>query len=221
MILAALQAKADQGKAAEMARYHKAERPYLGVSVPEIEAAVKAFRTDHPETEWRAEAHELWASNIHEAMIAAGKLLTKARTTQDQAFWEEITGWVPDFDAWAIADHACRAGERRVMADLTRLDQIESWTEATDFWARRAALVITLPLTKLTHPKPAELAARDRVLGWAAGYVDDREWFIQKAISWWLRSLSKHDPDTVRAFMKQYGERMKPFARKDALRLIV
>lgn len=85
-------------------------------------------------------------------------------------------------------------------------------------WTRRAALVITLPWTKMNHPKPVDLARRDRILGWAAGYVDDKEWFIQKAIGWWLRDLSKHDPDRTRAFVAANGERMKPFARKEALR---
>jgi hypothetical protein len=40
-------------------------------------------------------------------------------------------------------------------------------------WTRRAALVITLPWTRQNHPKAADLAIRDRVLGWAASYVDD------------------------------------------------
>ena len=35
------------------------------------------------------------------------------------------------------------------------------------------------------------------MLGWASRYADDREWFIQKAIGWWLRTLSKHNPNRV------------------------
>jgi 3-methyladenine DNA glycosylase AlkD len=37
-------------------------------------------------------------------------------------------------------------------------------------------------------------------------------------VGWWLRDLSRHDPDRVRAFVDRYGDRMKPFARKEALR---
>ena len=76
--------------------------------------------------------------------------------------------------------------------------------------------MITLPWTKQNNPKPADLEIRDRVLGWAAGYVPDRQWFIQKAIAWWLRELSKHDAPRVRAFLDQHGAAMKPFARKEA-----
>ena len=82
--------------------------------------------------------------------------------------------------------------------------------------ARRAALVITLPWTKQNHPSAGDLAIRDRVLGWAAGYADDPEWFIQKAIAWWLRDLSKHDAPRVRAFLEAHGDRLKPFARREA-----
>jgi 3-methyladenine DNA glycosylase AlkD len=85
-------------------------------------------------------------------------------------------------------------------------------------WTRRAALVSTLPWTKQNHPKPAELEARDRILGWAARLVPDHRWFIQKAVGWWLRDLSRHDPDRTRQFIATHGDSMKPFAVKEAMR---
>ena len=102
------------------------------------------------------------------------------------------------------------------MADLSRLDTVERWTQSPLMWQRRAALVITLPLTKLNFPKPDEVAARERVLGWAASYVPDRDWFIQKAIGWWLRDLSKHDAARTAQFLDEHGAGMKAFARKEA-----
>ena len=78
------------------------------------------------------------------------------------------------------------------------------------------ALVATLPFTKQNFPKDFELEIRDRVLGWAASYCDDRDWFIQKAVAWWLRDLSKHDPARTEAFLEENGARMKAFARKEA-----
>ncbi len=60
--------------------------------------------------------------------------------------------------------------------------------------------------------------ARPRVLGWAARYVPDRDWFIQKAVAWWVRDLSKHDPRAARGFLDQHGPTLKPFARKEAAR---
>jgi 3-methyladenine DNA glycosylase AlkD len=61
-----------------------------------------------------------------------------------------------------------------------------------------------------------EEAARDRILGWCAGYADDPDWFIQKAVAWWVRDLSRKDPDRARAFLEANGPRMKPWSRKEA-----
>ena len=216
--LAALRAHANAKKAEEMAAYHKAARPYLGVSNPVINDLTKDWRRSMTLDARLTAARTLWDSDIHEARIAAAKLLTQARIRPDGQVWDLITSWVPRFDAWAIADHACSAGARRLTAEPARLDEVETWTTHDNFWVRRAALVMTLPWTKSNHPTAEELAQRDRILGWAATYVTDHEWFIQKAIAWWVRSLSQHDPDRARRFLDRHGEALKPFARKDAAR---
>lgn len=215
--LEALAARAVPGKAAEMARYHKVDRPYLGAANPEIDSLTQEWRRALSLEDRLALSAALWDSNIHEGRIAAAKLLTQARIRpDDEGAWRLIASWVPSFDAWAVADHASMAGQKRLVWVPARLDEVEGWTQADHMWTRRAALVMTLPWCKQRHPKPEEQAARERILGWAAGYVTDPEWFIQKAVAWWLRDLSKRDPDRVRAFLAKHGETMKPFARREA-----
>ena len=125
-ILARLRPLADAARAGDMARYHKTDRPMLGVDNPAINAAVADWRKDRPVADWLAEAAALWASGVFEARIAAGKLLIKARMKdQDAPAWDLICSWVPEFDGWAIADHVASAGERRVMADLGRIETLE------------------------------------------------------------------------------------------------
>ncbi|RYG91817.1 DNA alkylation repair protein [Loktanella sp. IMCC34160] len=214
--LAALEQHIEPGRAEGSAAYHKVDRPYLGVTNPSINDLTKTWRQTLSVEDRVRLADELWQTNIYEARLAAAKLLTQARIRPDDAVWDLICRWVPDFDCWAIADHVCMAGMKRLVADPTRIDEVEGWTTSEHKWTRRAALVITLPWTKQNNPKPEDLAIRDRVLDWAAGYVPDRDWFIQKAIAWWLRDLSKHDPDRTRAFLAEHGAAMKPFARKEA-----
>jgi 3-methyladenine DNA glycosylase AlkD len=214
-----LQAVADPAKALDMAKYHKASRRYLGVANPDIDAMSKTWRALLSLEDRIALADGLWKSDIHEARIAAAKLLTQARIRpSDDEAWRLIQSWVPDFDAWAIADHAAIAGQKRLSFKPARLNDVEPWTRSDHMWSRRAALTFTLPWTKNRHPKPDEIAERDRILGWAASYVADPDWFIQKAVAWWLRDLSKRDPDRTRAFLEQHGAAMKPFARKEAAR---
>ncbi len=216
--LAQLEALENPAKAAEMAAYHKAHRRYLGVSNPEIDQLVDAWRAALSLDDRLALASDLWRADIHEARIAAAKLLTQARIRPDQAAWEMIVAWVPDFDAWAIADHASKAGERRLLADPSRVDTVEGWIASPHLWTRRAALVMTLPWTKQNFPKEQDLAIRARVLGWCAALAPDRDWFIQKAIAWWVRDLSKHDPKAARDFLDRHGPTLKPFAQSEAAR---
>ena len=212
----ALEALGDPERAASSAAYHKVARPYLGVTVPQITELANLWRVELDVPGRVALAAALWETNIHEARVAAAKLLTQARIAADGAVWALIASWVPTFDGWAIADHACDAGGRRLMADPSRLDEVEGWTQSPNMWQRRAALVITLPWTKQNFPKVQDIAIRERVLGWCAGYAVDKDWFIQKAVAWWLRDLSKHDAARVRLWLEAHGPNLKPWALKEA-----
>lgn len=219
--LTALEALTDPDRAASMREYHKVDRVYLGLTNPQLNDLVKESRDALDVPARVTVANGLWRTNIYEARVAAAKLLTQARLRpDDHDAWQLIAGWHRDFDSWAIADHACMAGQKRLVADPSRLERVEDWTRSDYMWTRRAALVITLPWTKQNNPNAEELATRERILGWAATYTTDPQWFIQKAVAWWLRDLGKHDPDRVHAFMDAHGAAMKPFARKEALRLL-
>ena len=214
--LADLTALADPAKAEGAAAYHKVARRYLGVSVPQITELATGWRAELDVPGRVALASALWDTDIHEARVAAAKLLTQARIAEDGAVWDLIASWVPHFDAWAIADHVCDAGGRRLMADPSRLDEVEGWTTSENMWTKRAALVMTLGWTKQNFPKEQDLEVRERVLGWCEDYTEDKGWFIQKAIAWWLRDLSKHDPKRVAAWLAEHGPYMKSWARKEA-----
>ncbi|EDZ45135.1 DNA alkylation repair enzyme superfamily [Rhodobacterales bacterium Y4I] len=218
--LAQLKAQAEPGRAEQMAAYHKQSREVLGVPNPATNELTKSWRQALTTEQRVSLADALWGTGIFEARIAAGKLLTQARIKDDEAVWDLTQSWVPDFDSWAIADHACSAIAKRLQAQPARLDTVERWTQSDHMWTRRAALVATLPWAKMNNLKPADQQARERILGWAAAYVPDRDWFIQKAIGWWLRDLSKHDAARTRAFLDAHGAQMKGFARKEAAKYL-
>ncbi len=218
--LDALRAQVEPGRAEQMIAYHKQSRTVLGVGNEVLNTLSRDWRGQLDLEARVVLAAGLWTSDIFEARILAAKLLTQARIKPDTAVWDLVQTWVPDFDSWAIADHAASAISKRLQADPARLDAVEGWTTSDHMWSRRAALVSTLPWAKLSNPKPADLDTRERILGWAATYVQDRDWFIQKAIGWWLRDLSKHDADRTRAFLAEHGGQMKAFARKEAVKYL-
>ena len=215
--IALLQAAGDPAKAADMARHHKVDRAYLGVATPAIDAMVKDWRAALNLDARLALAAGLWDSDVHECRIAAAKLLTQARIRPDDAAaWGLIAAWVPDCDGVAIADHVGIAGQKRLVADPARFDQLSAWVTSDHLWTRRAVLIFTQPWTKQNNPKPADLALRDRALGWAAVLAADPHKVIQTALVDWLAGLAKHDAACAAAFMDQHGGAMKSYAVKSA-----
>lgn len=211
-----LKARADTAKIADLAAYHKAAREYLGVANVEIDALAREWRAALDLDGRLALAAALWDSDVHEARIAAAKLLTQARIRPDDGVWDLILRWLPDLDALAIFEQVMKAGERRLTAEPARLAEVQTWLENPSAWVRRAAISMTQPWTRVRNPKPDDLARTEMILDWLSGLAEDRDWLVQNAIGVWLRDLSKHDPARVRLWLESHGERLKPFARKDA-----
>ncbi|SCZ63753.1 3-methyladenine DNA glycosylase AlkD [Epibacterium ulvae] len=218
--LAQLTVHSDPATIEQKTAYHKQERPVLGVPNPVLNDLTKDWRQTLTLEQRISLAADLWQSDIFEARICAAKVLTQARIKEDAGVWELLCSWVQDFDSWAIADHACTALQKRLIAAPDRLDTIDGWTTSDHMWRRRAALVATLPWAKMANPKADDIHQRERILDWAATYTTDRNRFIQKAVGWWLRDLSKHDAPRVTAFLEQHGSTMKAFARKEAQRYL-
>ena len=207
----------DPVKAADLARYHKVDRAYLGAQTPAIDAAVKDWRATLDLDARLVLAADLWASDVHEGRIAAAKLLTQARIRpDDSAAWDLIASWVPDCDGAAIADQVGIAGQKRLVADPARFDALDAWVTSDHLWTRRAVLLFTQPWTKQNNPKATDLALRDRALGWAATLAADPSKAIQTALVDWLASLAKHDPACAAGFIDAKGAAMKSYAVKSA-----
>jgi 3-methyladenine DNA glycosylase AlkD len=192
------------------AKYHKVERLYLGVRVPMITQIAKKFRQNADESELVSTCEQLWATNIAEARVLVGKLLEVKQFKNIDAVWSLINRIKEDFDAWAIADHLEKGAKYCILANAARLDELErDWLPHHNFWIRRACLVYTLDYAKAGRNP-------ERSLSWASRMVSDWEWFIQKAIGWWLRELSKHNPERVITFLELHRDKMKAFAVKEA-----
>lgn len=53
-------------------------------------------------------------------------------------------------------------------------------------------------------------------MDWAEKLVKEQEWFIQKAVAWHVRELSKQFPVAARKFLEKFRGDMKPFALREA-----
>lgn len=216
-----LKSHGDVQKAAEAAAWHKVDRAYLGVAPAQIDALAREWRQTL-DLDTRLElADALWHSGIHDAMMAAAKLLEQARIRpDDSAAWEMICAWADGFSGAAVSDQAAIAGQKRLVADPSRIKALKGFVKHENLWTRRAALMMALPWAKMNNPKEGDLEIRELVLGWAADLIQDRNFFMQKAISGWIADLSRHDAERARAFVEAHGAGLKSYARKESERFL-
>lgn len=206
-----LKSLADPEKAIADQRYHKSSREHWGVSVPQCEKLAKAFAKGLKQDELLAMAEVLWMSDLFDSMTCASKMLISPQVKPSPQLWEMIKRFLRSVDGWALEDGLAHAAWKCILADKTLLNDLEEWTRHPNFWMRRAALVYTLPFAKQGMDP-------ERMLGWSSSYASDSEWFIQKAIGWWLRVLGEHNPERVIIFLKMHWGQLKSVARKEATR---
>lgn len=191
--------------------YHKSMREHWGVAAAASTAFCKTYTKELQAEALLPLAKALWETDQFDSMMCAGRILALPRVRPSPALWEMLRYFFKQVDGWALEDNLAHVAWKCILADERLLDEVELWTSHSSFWIRRAALVYTLPYAKKGENP-------ERMLGWAALYAPDPEWFIQKAIGWWLRVLGEHNPQKVIAFLDIHWESLKGVARKEATR---
>ena len=212
-LLARLSELGSPERAAQEKRYQKSSWEHWGVSLPNMDRAIRECLAGADQDTLLALCERLWREPVWDLKIVAGRVLGGKAIAPDKRVWSFVLERMPDLDGWAVADNLQGAASRCLLADPRRLDGVETWVENPHLWTRRASLVFTLPWTKPGGDP-------QRMLGWAARLLEDREWFIQKAIGWWLRSLSKTSPERVKAFLSAHDGAAKGVARREATKYL-
>ena len=193
--------------------YQKSVWQHWGVPLPQMDVAIREILKDVPAAQRLTLSRRLWREPVWDLKIVAGRLLVAPSVPPTEPLWRFVTGRMADLDGWAVADNLAPVASRCLLHDPGRLDVVEGWVQSPHLWTRRAALVFTLAWTRDGRDP-------ERMLGWASSLADDREWFIQKAIGWWLRELYKRDAPRVRRFLAEHGATLKGVARREATKYL-
>ena len=212
-LVARLQALGSSIRAEKEKAYQKSSWEHWGLSLPMMDLAIREIPKDLSPQKLISLSARLWREPVWDLKIIATRIVARDTMPVTEQLWKFVRARVPDLDGWAVADNLASVGSRCLIADPRRLDHVESWVASRRLWTRRAALVFTLPWTKDNRDP-------ERMLGWASKLADDPEWFIQKAIGWWLRELSKRNPSRVRQFLREHGAKLKTVARREALKYL-
>jgi 3-methyladenine DNA glycosylase AlkD len=98
---------------------------------------------------------------------------------------------------------------------LTRLKpKILEWIQDEDnMWIRRTAILCQLKSKTSTDPELLFDLCRRR--------MDEKEFFIQKAIGWSLREYAKTDPSAVIAFLQDEKKSLSRLSYREGSRILI
>jgi 3-methyladenine DNA glycosylase AlkD len=196
----------------------KSELPFRGLTSPELTALLRPVLAPYaPDSreEWEATVRDLWDGATHREERYAALALARHRSAR---------GWLdpaslPLFrhlgvtGAWwdlvdVVAVHLVGAALAAHRAELTPV--IRAWASDEDLWLRRTSVICQLGQRGETDVD----LLRDAI----EASVDDRSFWLRKAIGWALRDYARTDPDWVRGEVDRLGERLSGLSRREALK---
>ena len=212
-----LRAAADPSRAPQMQAYMKSAMPYLGVAVPRVRVIVRAVAKSRPPDttgDLADTALTLWReAEYREERYAATALtgVSAARRLQTTALLPVYREMITSGAWWDHVDEVShRVGALLVAFPDEVAPVVAGWAHDDDRWLRRSSVICQVGLKGTTDTR--------LLTGPMIANLDDRDFFLRKAIGWALREYAKTDPDWVRAFVAEHGDRLSPLSRREALK---
>lgn len=216
---AALRGEADPERAVGQQRYMKSAMPFLGLTSPGRRATVRPILADpalrcESRGEWERAIGHLWdEAEYREERYAALDLLRHRtyRTWRDPDLMPLVEHLVVTGAWWDLVDELSN-----VVGEVLLIDpegeglRMREWAERDDLWLRRSAII-----SQLRHKDRTDTDLLEHVI---EVNLDDREFFIRKAIGWALRQYARTDPVWVQSFVDRHTLRLSGLSRREALK---
>lgn len=209
-----LLAAADPDRAPAMQAYMKGVGPFLGVSGPDRDAALRdalvaTGRPDHDDLVAAVEA--LWARPEREYRYVGCRLLRRYGKVLEPADLGLLERCLTTDPWWDTVDELAQ----HPVGDLVRRHPelgavMDTWIDADNLWLARTAIL------HQNRWKDATDAAR--LFRHCARRAGDADFFLRKAIGWALRVYADTDPDAVDSFVTAHEHELSALSIKEARR---
>jgi 3-methyladenine DNA glycosylase AlkD len=204
----------DPERAAQEKRYLKSPFQFYGVAVPKIRAVARQFRRENrgiaKEALWEL-CRALWRSGFHEERALAMFLLQEYRALLDYTDMPSLEEMLRGSVNWdQVDDISAHLVGAVLLKDERVFEYLKTWSKDPSFWMRRAALLSQLlPFREGKGDKQLFYSFADEML-------EEKEFFIRKAIGWVLRELARVEPDEVFRFVVENRARMSGITFREA-----
>ena len=205
-------------RAAGEKAYLKSSLRFHGVTVPEIRSAAGAFARAHPDLDragLRALVEGLFATEFHDLRSTAIGILERKVALLGIRDLPWLAGLARRSGNWAHVDWLATKVVGPVIASAGARERariLESWSKDRDMWVRRTALLAQHDELRAGR---GDFALFEAI---AAPMLDEREFFIRKAIGWVLREVSKKRPELTFGFLLRHRERVSGLTLREGAR---
>lgn len=215
-IEAGLRGVGDPERAAQERGYLKSDLEFIGVAVPGIRKVVRGALRAAPELDRElllALVEELWGRGVYELRSSAVVALQERAGLLEARDLGVLERLIRESKTWALVDPLTADVCGGLLARFPELRlEVDRWSVDADFWVRRAALLV--------HLGPLRRGEGD--FAWFAGYADamleEREFFIRKAIGWVLRETAKRRPELVIRWIESRTDRASGVTMREVTR---
>lgn len=216
-VLEELRAASSRERSENEKRYLKSARIHIGCGMPHVDVVVRGLRKrslTHDEILGLIEG--LWDSGIFEGCMVAAKLAaveSKKLGVPELFVFEQM---LRESGGWALVDTLSTGVIGSIVAGSpdAAASVLDRWATDRDFWVRRAAMLALL--------KPLRRGEGDwkRFTRYADSMLEEKEFFIRKAIGWVLRETSKKRPDLVYRWMEPRAARASGVTFREAVKYL-
>jgi 3-methyladenine DNA glycosylase AlkD len=212
-----LRAQGSADRAGSEKAYLKIDLEFAGLAVPLIRSIAATWTKERgglSHDELTAITAELWNSELFEARLAAEILLERNAGLLRPADLDLIEHFLRHSGTWALIDGLAAnvAGELAEHFPAEAEPTLDRWAVDQDFWIRRSALLALL--------RPLRRGGGDfeRFARYADLMLDEREFFIRKAMGWVLRETAKRQPDLVTQWLAPRLHRVSGVTIREAVK---
>ena len=213
---AELRSRGTPERAASERAYLKSELEHYGVSVPAIRAVATSVRRQHAEmgrADLLALVDTLWAAPVHERRMVVVELLNLYADRLRPADLDLLERFLRESRTWALVDGLAASVVGGVVESYPESAPVlDRWAEDDDFWIRRSALLaLLIPLRRGDGDF-------DRFTRYADAMLEEKEFFIRKAIGWVLRDTARKRPTMVYEWLLPRAARASGVTLREAVK---
>ncbi|MBI5212028.1 MAG: DNA alkylation repair protein [Nitrospirae bacterium] len=200
-------------RAVQEKRYLKSPFKFFGVSLPLTDKIAKEFRKTNIDA---SQGHilelmrRLWDSEYHDEKRLGLRILQFYPEHLNISVMPVLEKMLMQSPTWDLVDDISIHLVGTVLEkDKKALKYLKKWSGSENFWMRRASLISQILLFRQDKgDKKLFFDSAERML-------QEKEFFIRKAIGWGIREISKADPEGAFQFLMKIRDKASGLTLKE------